>query len=395
MINDILNDIEKIDAICFIHEHRMMNALSELYAKQQMILEYTKNEIAQEFTVFQESVLPEDDDREIHEFVNVPKQRYEVYTDDDDKFESFIMEMFVQKTSSTNPTEFPDDPNNIDIDRKDYMYKGAKFDHSRIAIQMAMCFNISHEVHNNETGDGQFVTLDPNLAPLIQLENKANRFVNNQSAYKKMGKKVYIIYQTLKLVQNDRSGIFAWHVVKDYKKGNANIDLTMGKHDKDPAMMVYFDANIPKRAVTKSEVRAMKAAQYIPMMQTEINTLKSRSDAKQTEIKKLEDKMNTYKNYVNKTLKGVKISTIRKEACLDVFDKKYILSQQVSFHLPRSGSNKATRLKNSNVLTLLNNIFNTMAQTATSRTQFYNHNRKCRGISAAKMIVNVFHIGPQ
>ena len=392
MINDILNDIEKIDAICFIHEHRMMNALSELYAKQQMILEYTKNEIAQEFTVFQESVLPEDDDREIHEFVDVPKQRYEVYTDDDDKFESFIMEMFVQEASSTNPT-FPDDPNKISIRGNDYMFKGSNLMHTRIAIQMAMCFNISHEVHNNEQGDGISVKLHPTLMPLLQLENAANAFVSAQTAYKKMGKKIYAIHQTLILIQKDTSGIFKWHVVKAYNNGKIVKDITMGKYDKDPGMVIYFDANIPKRAISKTEARAIKALQYIPEIQNKLNSLKNQpvSTHNQKLIKDNTDMLKRYTDYTNKVLKGVNVNKIRREACIDNFNGKYVVSQQLSFHLPRSGSNKATRLNNPSVAGLLNAIEN-IAQVANRKKEFFNklHN----GIDAAEMIVKVFHIEP-
>lgn len=316
-----------------------MNALSELYAKQQMILEYTKNEIAQEFTVFQESVLPEDDDREIHEFVDVPKQRYEVYTDDDDKFESFIMEMFVQEASSTNRVEFPNDPNKIDVYRKDYMFKGSNPIHTRIAIQMAMCFNISHEVHNNETGDGKYVTLNPKLGPLIQLENKANRFVNSQTAYKKMGKKIYAIHQTLILIQKDTSGIFKWHVVKAYNNGKIVKDITMGIHDKDPGMVIYFDANIPKRAISKTEARAIKASQHIPKLESDLDSLKKlpNTSINQNDIRNTENKLKAYTDYANKVLKGVNVNKIRREACIDNFNGKYVVAQQLSFHLPRSG----------------------------------------------------------
>lgn len=396
VINDILNDIEKIDAICFIHEHRMMNALSELYAKQQMILEYTKNEIAQEFTIFQESVLPEDDDREIHEFVDVPKQRYELYTDDDDKFESFIMEMFVQEASSSAPTEFPDDPNKINVNKTECMYQGFISQHESVAIQLILAFNSSHANHNNEQGDGVAIKLNPNLPYLNQSKNLTNAFISTQNNHKVRLAKYFNIYRTFQLVNHLKSDVFGCRVMRTYTDSSTQqtMDVTLSKKDPDPAMLIYFDVNIPRRIVSDAEVRAMKALKHVTEMQNDLVLLKKQPTENQnkTEIKNLEKQIRSYTNYANKVLRGADVNTIRKEACLDTYDKTYIVSQQLSFHLPRPSSPKITRLKNNPISSMLGNINKVGKHCNLGYYEFYNNQN--HGIPAAKVITKTFRIGP-
>lgn len=395
MINDILNDIEKIDAICFIHEHRMMNALSELYAKQQMILEYTKNEIAQEFTVFQESVLPEDDDREIHEFVDVPKQRYEVYTDDDDKFESFIMEMFVQEASSSKLPEFPDDPNKINVNKTECMYQGFTYRHERTAIQLIQAFNASHANHNNEQGDGLVIKLNPNLPYLNQSKNLTNAFISAQSNHKVRATKYFTIYKTFQMVNRLKSDVFGCRVMKTYKDSSTQqiMDVTLSDTDPDPAILIYFDVNIPGRIVSDAEVRAMKALGHIPEMQNNLALLKKQPVASRnkTEIKNLENRIRSYTNYANKVLRGSDVNTIRKEACLDTYDKAYVVSQQLSFHIPRPTSSKITDLKNIRIESMVGNMMG-VGKECNSYGEFYNTDH--HGPPAAKIIAKTFRIGP-
>ena len=396
MINDILNDIEKIDAICFIHEHRMMNALSELYAKQQMILEYTKNEIAQEFTVFQESVLPEDDDREIHEFVDVPKQRYEVYTDDDDKFESFIMEMFVQEALSSKPQEFPDDPNKINVNKMECMYQGFTYRHERVAIQLIQAFNASHANHNNEQGDGVVIKLNPNLPYLNQSKNLTNAFISTQNNHKVRLVKYFNIYRTFQMVNQLKSDVFGCRVMRTYEDSSTQqtMDVTLSKKDPDPAVLIYFDVNIPGRIVSDTEVRAMKALKHVTEMQNDLVLLKKQPTENQnkTEIKNLEKQIRSYTNYANRVLHGADVNTIRKEACLDTYDKTYIVSQQLSFHLPRPSSPKITSLKNNPISSMLGNINKVGKHCSQGYYEFYNNQN--HGIPAAKVITKTFRIGP-
>lgn len=321
-------------------------------------------------------------------------KRYEVYADDDDKFESFIMEMFVQE-SHNRQQSCPQDPKDIRVTKQDMMYKGFAPFHTAIAIQLIETFNTSHAAHNNERGDGVLVPLSPKLPYLIQCRAMANTFVAAQSAFKISGQKYFNIYRTYRMIKNQHSDIFGYRVMDKYTDNSTNqtVDVVLSSHDSDPAIIIYFDVNIPGRIVSAEEIRAMKAMGYVKEMKNDLISLKNqpKESRDKTKIKNLENRIQSYENYVSKVLNGADVNTIRKEACLDTYDKTYIVPQQLSFHLPRSSSTKISRIKNGRIVVLLNNL-ERIAQQGSDEFAFYND--KHHGQDAAEIIAKTFRIGP-